>query len=236
MFDLKDKEIIITFLLIIDLIIIFYMILVEVSFNLILFDTIISIIMLLDIFFEIKNSKNKKKSLKNNIIQIIASIPYDLILLGSGLSILKFLRIFKIIKLLKVVSFIKLFIKKIERINDNIHFDRIIIVILIILVFCGISIYLFEGLNLLDSIYFVVITFSSVGFGDIIMKTSIGRAIAIIISLTSIIGISAFSALVINYFNMENDSNISNLKKEVEELKKQNEMIIELLKNKEKNK
>lgn len=236
MFDLKDKEIIITFLLIIDLIIIFYMILVEVSFNLILFDTIISIIMLLDIFFEIKNSKNKKKSLKNNIIQIIASIPYDLILLGSGLSILKFLRIFKIIKLLKVVSFIKLFIKKIERINDNIHFDRIIIVILIILVFCGISIYLFEGLNLLDSIYFVVITFSSVGFGDIVMKTSIGRAIAIIISLTSIIGISAFSALVINYFNMENDSNISNLKKEVEELKKQNEMIIELLKNKEKNK
>lgn len=229
----KRKNLILTILLIMDIIIIIYMVLVKATIPLILFDTFVSLILLIDIGFEIKHSVDKKKSLKDNIIPIIASIPYDLILLGSGLSLLKFLRLFRIIKILKIASIINPIIRKIEQINNKIHIDKIVIFIVGILLIGALIISLVEDISFLQSIYFVIITFTSVGYGDITMQTQIGKIIAIIISLTSIVGIGALSALVITYFNIEKDSTILNLEKEVVELKKQNEIIIELLKNKE---
>lgn len=232
----KRKNLILTILLIMDIIIIIYMVLVKATIPLILFDTFVSLILLIDIGFEIKHSVDKKKSLKDNIIPIIASIPYDLILLGSGLSLLKFLRLFRIIKILKIASIINPIIRKIEQINNKIHIDKLVIFIGGILLIGALIISLVEDISFLQSIYFVIITFASVGYGDITMQTQIGKIIAILISLTSIVGIGALSALVITYFNIEKDSTILNLEKEVVELKKQNEIIIELLKNKEENK
>lgn len=108
----KRKNLILTILLIMDIIIIIYMVLVKATIPLILFDTFVSLVLLIDIGFEIKHGVDKKKSLKDNIIPIIASIPYDLILLGSGLSLLKFLRLFRIIKILKIASIINpIFVK-----------------------------------------------------------------------------------------------------------------------------
>ncbi|MCQ2964105.1 MAG: potassium channel family protein [archaeon] len=232
----KRQNLIFPILFIMDIIIIIYMVLVKATIPLILFDTFVSLVLLIDIGFEIKHGVDKKKSLKDNIIPIIASIPYDLILLGSGLSLLKFLRLFRIIKILKIASIINPIIRKIEQINNKIHIDKLVIFIVGILLIGALIISLVEDISFLQSIYFVIITFISVGYGDITMQTQIGKIIAIIISLTSIVGIGALSALVITYFNIEKDSTILNLEKEVVELKKQNEIIMELLKNKEENK
>ena len=237
--DNEIKEGILTILLITDIIIIIYMILIKTNIYLILFDTIVSVILLIDIFFEVKNSDNKKKSLKSNSLQIIASIPYDLILIGSGLSILKFLRFFRIIKILKIASVIKPIMNKIEKLNKRVRIDKIAILIVGILLISALIISISEDISFGKSIYLELITFSSIGYGDIVMNTSIGKIISILLALTSIFGIGLLSAIAVSYFQINKDAEITDLKKEnaelkkeINEIKKQNETIIDLLKNK----
>lgn len=143
----KRKNLILTILLIMDIIIIIYMVLVKATIPLILFDTFVSLVLLIDIGFEIKHGVDKKKSLKDNIIPIIANIPYDLILLGSGLSLLKFLRLFRIIKILKIASIINPIIRKIEQINNKIHIDKLVIFIVGILLIGALIISLVEDIS-----------------------------------------------------------------------------------------
>ena len=61
------------------------------------------------------------------------------------------------------------------------------IIVFLILLFGGTSIYSYvEGWNYLDSLYFTVITITTIGYGDLIPKTNIGKIFTIFFSFLGI--------------------------------------------------
>ena len=181
---------------------------------------------------------------------IFISFPFDLIIFyfpvmtSSNISMVKFLRIFKIVKVLFKISQISNLInkksqQKLERANKKINAYNITFAIFTILLLSGIGLSEFENIKFLDVIYFICVTFSSVGYGDVVVSTMYGKIIAIIISVLSILGIGFLSAFFLTYINIDQEKENTDLKNEVNELKgevnnlkKQNEKIIDLLKNK----
>ncbi|MDO5850108.1 MAG: potassium channel family protein [Methanobacteriaceae archaeon] len=231
--NVKTKDIVLSILLIIDIIIILYLTFFRLDLRLIIFDTIISIIFLIDIFIEIMNSVDKKQSFKDNFIQIIASIPYDLILAGSGLGVLKVLRFIRLIKILKIAFIARPIFETLDKLNKKTHLDKIVILMIMIMIIGALLISLVEGLGFDKSLYFIIITFSSVGFGDIVPGTPYGEIISSIVALAGVLGIGALSAIFVTWFQGGSENNeITELKEEIQDLKKQNEEILKLLNNK----
>ena len=228
-------------LVIIDIIIILILLLdifrTPITLILIFLDFLISLILLYDMSHEVWNSENKLQSVCGNLVSFITTIPYDIIGLLvidlSNMGVLKLLRVLRII--LKVIDLLtsnkELKIKKVARkthttVVFNILFT-ILLISIIIISFC-------EDIGSYESIYFVIMTFSSVGYGDIVASSAFGKLMSTIVAITGIFGIGFLSTFCLTYisFDEENEKDKKELKDEVNELKKQNKIIIDLLKNK----
>ena len=228
-------------LVIIDIIIILILLLdifrTPITLILIFLDFLISLILFYDMSHEVWNSENKLQSVCGNLVSFITTIPYDIIGLLvidlSNMGVLKLLRVLRII--LKVIDLLtsnkELKIKKVARkthttVVFNILFT-ILLISIIIISFC-------EDIGSYESIYFVIMTFSSVGYGDIVASSAFGKLMSTIVAITGIFGIGFLSTFCLTYisFDEENEKDKKELKDEVNELKKQNKIIIDLLKNK----
>ena len=54
--------------------------------------------------------------------------------------------------------------------------------------------------NILEGIWFCFVTFTTIGFGDIVVTTIIGRIITIIMALYGIIVVALFTGVIVNYY------------------------------------
>ena len=146
-------------IIIIDIILILYEIIFNVSpniaYNIHVFDLIVCTILLTEFSIKFYISKSKKIFIKNNWLDLIASIPFDLIL-PSIFSTIRFIRLIRLLKLLRVVVLFKKFLKDINKFLKRSHLDRILSGIMITVLIFTVLLYLFgPNFNLFDSLYFV---------------------------------------------------------------------------------
>ena len=165
-------------------------------------DLFISILFLMEFslkyYFSDDNEGGRMKYFKHNWWYLPASIP---IIVWENFEIGKILRIFRILRILRIM---KLFVNesKIFKINkDYLSFDIFIIWIFVWL-FSTYSFYILEfGQNpkiitLFDSLYFVLITMTTVGYGDIVPVTVEGRIFAMFLILFGVISVGILTALL----------------------------------------
>lgn len=229
--NLQDIELDrIDFVIIFDVIIIFLLFCnfaENLNFVFICVDLLCSVVLFSDIFKKIRHSENKIRCLFENLILLFTIVPYDFISLYlsflSNMSILKFLRLLRII--LKIFELFRR--NKESKLQKVVRQTNTVIVFNVVFTLLFASIVLlcyFESITTGESVYFVMITFSSVGFGDMVAKSFVGRITSILVSILSIFGVGFLSTFCLTYvqFNEEKEN-------EIEELKKQNEKIIKLL-------
>lgn len=228
----------IDYLIIVDIIIILILVLgilrTPITLILIFLDFLISMILFYDIGHEVYNSENKLQSVCGNLVSFITTIPYDIIGLImadlSSMGILKLLRFLRII--LKVIDLLTSNKElKIKKVAQKTHTTVVFNILFTILLISAIIIPFSEDIESYESIYFVIMTFSSVGYGDIVASNAFGKLISTIVAITGIFGIGFLSTFCLTYISFD-EKNEKELKDEVNELKKQNEIIINLLKNK----
>lgn len=120
-----------------------------------------------------------------------------------GLSVvnLMFLRILRLFRILKITNnnyFVKYSFKIIREKTKKIV-NSILLIYSVFIFISSYLLYIFENEanssinNILDSIYFVIITATTVGFGDITPETAIGR---FIIAVVAIFGVGLFGAII----------------------------------------
>lgn len=131
-----------------------------------------------------------------NLFTIISILPYDLIF--RYFSIFRLFRFVKVIKLVRIYNIKRDFGSVIYFIQH--HLFKVLFIVLV--VYVGLSsallIIIDESINSLpDALWFVIVTASSVGYGDIVPATPVGKALSV---LTIIMG-TMFVAIVTAYLS-----------------------------------
>ena len=160
----------------------------------VLFDLIISIILFAIYLWAIYKADDKKTSIKNNWALIFSFIPIYFLAINLGLTeqvfILKFLNIVKIISL---YLFAQKFSRDVMKYQEKTRLVYALATFLVVLVFCSLVFFAAEHVvnpqvkTYEDSIWFVLQTITTVGYGDIIPITDIGKVMGIISMLSALI-------------------------------------------------
>lgn len=167
---------------------------------------IVSILFLCDYIIRIIISKKKINFIINNIVDFLSTIPF--IVIGIAilrLDILNFINLKVRIEIVKVILLIILIIKFKNKIKETVKvnkFNYLLIVTTIIIVLGAVIIALLEDMTFGDAIWWSFVTFTTVGYGDVLLTTSLGRLVAIILMIFGIgfIGIttSTIAAYIVN--------------------------------------
>lgn len=154
-------------------------------------DQFIIVLFAIEYLIRFWGAENKLKFIFNlySIIDLIAILP---VILGSfNIGFIRILRWFRILRLIRFLDF-KITFLQIQT-KDGIIFARIIFTLLtIIFIFSGLIYQVEHPINpeifgtFLDAVYFSVVTMTTVGFGDVIPLSEMGRFLTILMILTGV--------------------------------------------------
>ena len=153
-------------------------------------DTIVRLIFIGDYFTRLVISKRKKEFIKKNIIDLfsIFSIKFYISILGA-MILPNVINPSYCIKIIKFIMLVICAIKFKIRIKDEIGKNRLnflLVISTIFIVIGAVLISLIEGMPLGDALWWSFVTFTTVGYGDILLKTQLGRTIAVILMIIGI--------------------------------------------------
>ncbi len=173
----------------------------DVSFDVILFDLVVCSLLLIEWAIHFYRAPSKKEFLKDkeNIVTFIACIPIEALLpaIIPGANLLRVIMVLKFMRILilykKFFNGFKKFIKKtnLDKIIGGLFFTVIVFTILYIL--------FGSSSNLFESFYFVIVTLTTVGYGDIVPKTFNDKVITILLVIVGIFIVSTITAALSSY-------------------------------------
>lgn len=153
-------------------------------------DNIVRLIFIGDYLGRLVLSSNKGRFIRNNVVDFISIIPLRMYLRGA--KILNFMYILQpdiIIKMFKFFILIIFIIKFKSKVREEIKVNRfyyLLIISTIIIVIGAVIISLIEGISLGDALWWSFVTFTTVGYGDVLLKTQLGRVIAVLLMIFGI--------------------------------------------------
>lgn len=204
-----------------------------------IFDCVVSIILLFLLLVAFYNTNDRKTYIKKNWLLFIACIPFYFIGLETGF-LFSYIPLFKILNLIKIYSlylFAQKFGREVIKYQEQTRLVYALALFLLVLFICS---FIFYGVEhnvnpevstYEDSLWFVLQTITTVGYGDIIPVTGIGRVMGVIsmisaLALTSIItSVATFS--LIEKFRKGTEELASRTKEKVDVLEKKMDKIDE---------
>lgn len=199
-------------------------------------DISILVIFTISYIVEFTHSYNKFRYFKNNLLILLSIIP--LLFIGFNndiisqcfllLQIFSIMQVFKLLKFIALVTFLKNKELAISRLLKTNGFIYILYITLALIITCSIALSIVEKYSLWDSIWLSFVTCATVGYGDIIPMTTIGRIISIILMMTGVGLISTLTSTLITYFSNHNrvNSNLISHKEYIELTKQANKLSI----------
>lgn len=167
---------------------------------------VVCCIFFLDYIVRLTLTKRKVLFIANNIIDLISIIP----IIGVGkliyiLNLGEAIDLKILLKIIKVIILIILIVKFKNKIRESVRlnkFNYMLILTTIIIVLGAVFISLLEDISFGDAIWWSFVTFTTVGYGDVLLTTNLGRIVAILLMIFGIgfIGVttSTIAAYIIN--------------------------------------
>lgn len=185
-----------------------------------IFDLAVCIILLCEYFGGLISAPSKRKFIFDwdNFLTLIASIPFDVIIYmfiptkfpGSVFGYLRFLRLIRIISFAKMGNVGKFF--------EKTGFHKTILAISVIILASTAMLCIFgTTYDPFDYFYFVIVTLTTVGYGDITPQTYNERVMTIFLVLIGIIFFSTVTASVSSFLT---DRVLEGEEDEIEEVKR----------------
>ena len=172
-------------------------------------DLIVCIILLCEYGMNLYLSPSKRDFILDpvNMLGLIASIPFDFILRsfvpGSGL--LSYLRLLKLVSIFLLSSRMQ----SIKNIFDKTGMHKVLgwFVVTVIL-FTGLLYFFGPSFGGIDDLYFVIVTLTTVGYGDVTPSTHNQKVFAMILILVGMALVSTITAVISSFLTdriLEND-------------------------------
>lgn len=197
----------------------------------VLIDVILCVLLLTDFFITFRQSENKLEFLGENLIYIIACIPFELVLPLDFIS----LRIILILKLLRS-PIIEKYFDNFFRFLENTRLERIMSLIIVVIFIFTFALYFIDPtFSLFDSLWFVMVTLTTVGYGDITPQNPLAKALSLLLIIAGIFVFSTLTGAISSYYtdkvlNIDSDvedgvnrlsDKVDNLESELVDIKKE---------------
>lgn len=165
------------------------------------FDVCLCIILLIEFAIKLRMSwANKRIFLKENWIDLIASIPFDLIL-PMIFSSLRFLRIIRILRLIRMGVLFKRGFDELREFFENEYFGKLITYVFISVMICSLAVYLIHpGFDFYSSLWYVIITFLQAEYVDSVPSLRAERILSVILVLIGFTIFSSFTGILSTFF------------------------------------
>ena len=210
------------------------------SFAVVAFDVFVCVVLLFDFLQGYLGSSNRLVYLQEDWLELLAAIPFDLLL--SPFLGFNYLIFFKVIRVLLLIV---IFFKIVGEFLRNTHLDEILGVLTFIIVGSTLGLYLIDPSmnNIFNNLWFVIVSITTVGYGDITPNTVYGKIFSLVLLIIGVFIFSAITGAISSYF-MDNvlqegtyhihdlkekaDKSEAELKKVSDQLKESDKKIEEL--------
>ena len=203
------KSVILLILTLIDLIFIFLSTIYSFSFkvdNIFAdYDFLVCLLLFIDLSYDFYTSNKSFKEYFINdkqIISLLSLLPFDILFrYFSVFRLFRFLRIIKIVRVwhvLKDLDSLYYFIKH--------HMLKLLLILLLIYVaLSSVLLIVFDTAidNLQEALWFIVVTISSVGYGDIVPVNPISKSLAVLTILIGTVSVAIFTAYLSAMYNQK---------------------------------
>ncbi len=208
---------VIIFLTVLDLVLMGYVTFYPTSwimkFEVIVFDLILCGIMWIEFIYSYMHCDNKKQYLKENSLSIIGMLPINIVF-------------FRALRLVKLVQLIKLYVLARETGNfskflKHTYLDKIILIAIIFIISVTVLIRIVDSNinNLQTAFWYIMVTITSTGYGDVVPATSYGKLIGIIAMIGGILIFSTITAVISSlYMSKISKANRDDLESKIEDL------------------
>lgn len=200
-------DLIFTILLVVDILVI----LGSVLFNIgrpyvnfiLLFDTILCIVMIISFIMKYRNAKDKKEFFKRNWLDLLASFPVALLILPFLSSTLYTYNAIVLVRILRLILLLKVLSRFAEGFLEATSLDKFIAIFIVVILGSALVLYDLDPsiTNVFDAIWFVFQTITTVGYGDVIPTSPLGKFMALILLVAGVLMFSIVTASFAYVFN-----------------------------------
>lgn len=169
------------------------------------FDLTICALLLIEFFYELYKTETRAKYFKEHFLDLIASIPFDILaiaLVGSSskfLNVTRFLRLIRVIRVFRAVNIVKKY--NLEKLIKRTGIDKILLVVgVLVIVFTALLAYTGETKNISDSLYFVLITLTTVGYGNDGFNDPLSKFITLFLIILGVLVFSTITGVISSFF------------------------------------
>lgn len=166
-----------------------------------LFDLMICIFLLTEWVIRFYRAESKQEFLKDkeNWVTLIASIPIEVLLPAviPGANLLRYIMLFK---LLRIMVLFNEFFNGFERFIRKTNLDLILGgIFFTVIIFTLLYILYGSSRGIFESFYFVMVTLTTVGYGDIVPETFNEKVITLLLIIVGLFIVSTITAAMSSY-------------------------------------
>ncbi len=167
-------------------------------------DIIIYFVFVADYVIRLFFAESRRVFVKENVLDLIAIIPFS--------SAFRIFRTFKILKITRLVKIGSLFARSIKKIGGflNTNGFKYVLAAAVALIFtCSFAMMYVEDMSFFDALWWALVTVTTVGYGDLVPTTGVGRAVAMVLMLGGIGLLGALTSNITSYFLRKNSKEVN---------------------------
>lgn len=196
------------------------------SFPYTLIDEGITLVFALDYAVGFYQAPKKWSFFKSHFFDLLAIIPFSLFFAFFRLGrVARLVKLTKIFRLIGLSSKLRKFFKKLAGKNGLVYFLTINAGVIIV---SSAIVALVEHHAFIDAVWWSVATVTTVGYGDIVPKTLIGKAVAVILMFSGIGTLGLLTTTLTNFFMRRENNTGKKLAKIEKELARQRVILEEI--------
>ncbi len=176
--------------------------------GLLLIENCILVIFSIDYFVRLYLSGNKKIYIRQHIFDLIAIIPFNSLFRAFRfVSIIKFFimtEVFQMVKLIRLIAFVGKLKNKMNAFLMTSGFIYIILATMVTILMGAAGIFYAESghsiQNFEEALWWSIVTVTTVGYGDIVPVTLLGRTVASLLMATGTTFFGIYIGIITTYF------------------------------------
>ena len=203
----EKLDLIFTILLIADILIILGSVLFNISREyvnfILLFDTVLCIVLIISFIMKYRRANDKKTFLNKNWLDLLASFPVAILILPFLSSTLYTYNAIVLVRLLRLILLLKVLSRFVEGVLETTSLDKFIAIFIVIILGSSLILYDLDPniTSLFDAVWFVFQTITTVGYGDVIPTSPLGKFIVLLLLIAGVFMFSIVTASFAYVFN-----------------------------------